>query len=467
MWLALLVLAAAEWIPARWNTADVNSLEVLAKSPVNCVLLEEAQWSPEFLKAANARDIATLAVVHPSEQAAAQVRKATTLPFQGIVFEGDFSDQEQARLSDLAKDRKLTLIHLPRRDQIRFNTGAAVIGTYQGVWPGISPEGEQSAKAAPSGAAWIYTNSGFLRFTHALSSAQVWLGIKPPEKTIVTTERYIQSVGDAAMAGGKWILAFDAEFEKKLYARDAEALKEWARITGAIEHFYKTPQWQRAAPAGKLAIIQPIQAGALLSGSILDMITTKHTPVRAIPVEKLSSAATEGVKLAVNVDPNALSDEQKQELKDFLRRGGSVLNGPPGWRFPALKPGQITLDDSATKQVDEIWREINGLIYRRNLGVRMYNVATMLSSYLETPDEKQVVVHLVNYADYAVESIAVHFPVKMQNVMLHVPGKAPRKLELFDAEEEGSGVEVDLVESVATLTADKVEAKPAQKGSGK
>ena len=61
--------------------------------------------------------------------------------------------------------------------------------------------------------------------------------------------------------------------------------------------------------------LQDVDSGALLSGGVLDMIAVKHTPVRPVPTHKLEAAAMEGTKMAVNVDPSTMTDEQKQALE--------------------------------------------------------------------------------------------------------------------------------------------------------
>ena len=49
------------------------------------------------------------------------------------------------------------------------------------------------------------------------------------------------------------------------------------------------------------------------------------------------------------------------------------------------------------------------MIGRRNMGVRLFNVSSMLSNYLASPDGKSAIVHLVNYSDYPVENVTMHY----------------------------------------------------------
>ena len=51
----------ADWVPVRWPWSDTQSLDLLNGTPVNCLLLTYA--TPEFVSAAAARGIVTLAVL--------------------------------------------------------------------------------------------------------------------------------------------------------------------------------------------------------------------------------------------------------------------------------------------------------------------------------------------------------------------------------------------------------------------
>ena len=68
MLFALIALAALpDLVPARWISADPASLDLLRETPVNCLLVEQPQWSAAFNTAAAERGITTLAVLRPSD----------------------------------------------------------------------------------------------------------------------------------------------------------------------------------------------------------------------------------------------------------------------------------------------------------------------------------------------------------------------------------------------------------------
>ncbi len=450
MLLALLLLASPDWIPARWRSNDPKSLELVAQTPINCLLLERNQWAVAFNKNAAGRGIATLGVIRPGADAVEQARQATAMGMTGVALEGDFDPKVYTSLAD----SKIVTVELPSRARMRLgNQAAPVIGTYQGVWLGIQIDDGGSAKSAPSGAPWIDTNTGFLRFVRAYTSKPVWIANTPPSKMVIPVQRYLQAIADAEITGAHWVLALDDDFSKRLLAGDQTAANYWKRIAAELRFYTARKDWRTWRPHSDLALVEDVSSGALLSGSVLDMIAVKHTPVRPVPSPNLSAAAMKGATLAVDVDPSSHDSDQKQVLKSFTRGGGTLLSGPPGWKFPMPKDGEITLAKDDFAKLDEIWKEVNGMTGRKNLGARLFNVSSMLSNLLESADGKQLILHLVNYSDFPVESITVHVLGTFQHARLLAPGGTSKELTVY-AVEEGTGVDLDRVDVVATLVLD-------------
>ncbi|HLJ16909.1 MAG TPA: hypothetical protein VKV15_20615 [Bryobacteraceae bacterium] len=446
----LLIAAIPDWVPARWMSGDPKTLDLITQTPINCVLLEKTSWSEVFAQQAAKRGIATLGVIHPGGDPLEAARKAVSQKLSGVVLEGDFDSTSRDRVRKVLADSRITMVELTSRDRIRFDGDAPVIGTYQGLWPGVEDENAADAKSAPSGAPWIDTNTGFLRYAHASTNKPIWIANQPPPKANLNVTRYLQAIGDAAMTGAHWVVALDPDFNQRLLAGDPAALKDWLRIGQNLRFYEEHKDWRAARPHSQLALVEDASSGALLSGGILDMIAVKHTPVLPVPVPKLHSDSMRDAKMAVNVDPGSLNDHQKEILKAFTRAGGTLLTGPPGWKFPEAKPGQITLEKADLDKLDEIWKELNSMTGRKNLGARLFNVSTMLSNLLESPDGKQVILQLVNYSDYPVENITVHLLGKFQHARLYRPEAAPKDLSPYEVE-DGTGVDVDNMSALATL----------------
>jgi hypothetical protein len=246
------------------------------------------------------------------------------------------------------------------------------------------------------------------------------------------------------------VLALDDDFAGRLAKRDAAVLQDWKRIAQLLSYFEQHPEWRGMQEAGKLALVQDPGKGGLLSGGILDMIAVKHTPVRPIARQDLTPAALAGATMAVNVDGDALTPEQKEVLRGFTRGGGTLLTGPPGWKDPTPAGGSITLEKAELERLNDMWHDVNSMVGRRNMGVRLFNVSSMLSNYLASEDGKSAVLHLVNYSDYPVENVTVHYLGKYRHATLITPEGDDRKLEVFETD-EGLGVDLDKVSVCATV----------------
>ena len=458
MFLALLLTLAApaDWVPARWKSTELPTLELTGGTPVNCLLLDWTSEASEkiatFAAKANEKGIVSLAVLRPGGDTAKQAREIFLAKLNGVVLEGDFPEGTAGRVRDAMADSKSLVVEITSRGRMKLGEGTApIIGTYQGVWPGIQVQEDGHSKAGPTGGTWIDTNSGFIRSVRSYGDATIWLGNLPPPGEAVTPERYLQVLSDAAIAGARWILALDDGFSARLYSRDPKTLEAWKDITRHLKFYEQHPEWRSFKPHGKLAIVQDTSSGALLSGGILDMIAVKHTPVRPVPPQRLSPEALKGASLAVNLDIDALDARQKEVLRDFTRAGNTVLTAPKGWKDKSnIGAGAVSLEKAELERIYEIFKEVSGLIGRNNLGARLFNVSTMLSNLMSSADGKQVLAHLVNYSGFPVENVSVQFLGDFKRARLFTPDGRERDLEVYK-HEEGTGVDIDLVSVCASL----------------
>ena len=455
-WVFLLILALravaatapSDWVPARWYWTGAESLELLRGTPVNCLLVKS--WDATLAAAAAGRGVALLAAVAPGADAVAQARRATADKLAGVVLEGDFPAETAASIREAAPG--LAIIEMTARNRMRLDTAQPVAATYQGVWPGVQVLEGGAAKAAPTGSPWIDTNSGFLRAARAWGPPAIWLGNLPPEKTIVQAERYLQAIADAAMAGGRWVVALDGDLSARLGKREAAAVRDWKRMMELLAFFENHREWRAYRAWGKLAIVQDRDAGALLSGGILDMIAARHTPVRPVPGSKLTPEALAGATMAVNVDGEALPPERLGMLKEFARAGNTLMT-PPAGKATLPPDNRITLDKAELERLGDIYKDVQSMVGRRNLGVRLFNVSSMLSNLLASADGSNVLLYLVNYSGYPVENVTVHLTGKFTRARLFTPEGAEKDLEVYPTE-EGTGIDIARVSICAALRVD-------------
>jgi len=157
--------------------------------------------------------------------------------------------------------------------------------------------------------------------------------------------------------------------------------------------------------------------------------------------------------MAVNVEPGALTPQQVEILRSFTRGGGTLLTAPPGAEVNAPEDkARITLDEKELKRIDDLWHDVQNMIGRKNLGVRLFNVASMLSN-LEDGPNGSIYVQLVNYSEYAVDNVTVHALGKFKKAHLYMPGGVEKDLELYD-QEDGTGVDLDKVDVAAAVRFD-------------
>jgi hypothetical protein len=458
MFLALMIAASvADWVPVRWPSHDPATVELIAQTPVNCLLVERQHWSAPFAAKAAAQNVVTLGIIGPKEEIEERIRTAKELGFRGVVLLGDFETRAIDAAGAIAEREDLALVELPARRGIRFQSGASITGTYQGVWPGIRPvEESEGAHAMPSGAPWIDTNTGFLRYARSLEPGAFWMANTPPGGQIIPVDRYLQVISDAAMVGARWVVALDGDFSRRLLSREAPAVADWKRICGQLAFYEAHRKYSGIPPYGQMAVVQDHSSGALMSGSVLDMIAVKHTPVRPVPGSLLGPRTLDQAAMAVNVDPDSLTPQQKEALRAFTRGGGTVLNGPPGWKMPSTSKNGLTVDREDVEKLDQIWKEMNTMMGRRNLGVRLFNVSSMLSYFQASRDGKLAVLHLVNYSGYPVESVTAHVLGKYKRAWLSTP-EGPRKaVETYEVEEgAGTGLDIAIVPSAAIVVLEK------------
>jgi hypothetical protein len=450
-WLALAFMLALpspeSCTPARWRDAAPESLELLRGSPVTCVLVEEPAWKEDLLEAARKMGLLTLAVVRGGDAGAAA--RALEAGAEGIAAEGGRSE----RLAAWVRERGRPLVEIVPRSELRIEPGVRVVATYEGLWAGVRTEKDET-KAQPTGGPWIETNSGVLRFLRAAAPPEtaVWIAHPAPAEP-QPASRYVQAIADAAACGAKWVLDFDADFWRRVRSGEPKGKRDWERVMAAAR-FFQEREPARWKDASALAVVLDEESGGLVSGGILDMITAKHIPLRAVPPGALPRLSGE-LRTLLTIEPGRLSQEQREAARAAARRGATLVNGPAGWKLEPPPPGRFTYSDEQVKQLDQIWREVNSIIGRRNYGVRLFGAPGMLSTLKESPDGKNLAVILVNYTDYPVENITLHFAGRMQRARL-LDSRGERVLETYEVE-DGTGVDVERVDDLAVVVAERAD----------
>jgi hypothetical protein len=338
---------------------------------------------------------------------------------------------------------------LTSRRRLLAGSKAAVIGTDEAVWPGIRVLGaDGSASAGPSSAPWIDTNSGFIRFIRSLDTRPVWIGNLPPGKRVITPEQYLVAITDSASTGARWIVALDDDFQSRLTARESQALTAWKRICAYLHFFDQQRELTHLLWPSDLLVVEDAKDGALLTGGLLDMVESRHTPFRVTTPSRLTPEDLRNSKIVVDMDGHMGQSKE-----------GAVIIAPPAnWQIPPMT-GYVLMLNQLSKgdltELESVWDRISIATGRKNLGVRVFNGAGMLSSVQAPPNRERLVVTLINYTGYPVDAITVYFPDGRKAVRMITPEEGSRALKPYPLEDQdGTGVEIDKMDRVAILIAE-------------
>ncbi|MGD1069188.1 MAG: hypothetical protein ABSB15_03525 [Bryobacteraceae bacterium] len=450
---ALLIAMYPDWVPARWKSGDPKSLDLLAHTPINCLWLERPQWSAALVAEASRLGIATLGVIRREGDPIEAARVLAKSGLTGGVIEGNFDDYSRLIVGGTLAKAKMVVLESGPRSRLHLDTDSSgiayvpIVSTSQGMWPGIHVEKGGSANAGPTANPWIDTNTGFLRFARASTEAAVWMAVEPPPKTVYPVDRYVQAIGDAAINGGRWVVALDDDLWRRLLAGEPKTLKDWDRIGAALQHFEDHKEWRAATPAGQVAILEGYQA-ARFSGGLFDMLAAKHIPAFPIPYSKLNAAALGATRLAVDPDPADLPKQDAPVLQSFAQSGRVLVEGPPpGPEKPAPNDDDFVFD-ATDLRADLVWQKVSTALGRQNMGARLFNVASMLSNLLELHGQRQLVLHLVNYSDFPASGITARVIGDYRHARLFRPGEPPVDIET-ERVEDGTGFAID--ERIVTI----------------
>jgi hypothetical protein len=441
-------------VPMRWPSGDPKTLQVLSGGPVSCLLLERSQWSKPFVEAAAKIHIQTLGVVRRPGDLNDAVPAAVGFGIAGLVLAGEFDSGEIE-----AASKTLPVVLLTSRRRMLEPSTAEVIGTAEAVWPGIRVlSADGSASAGPSSAPWIDTNSGFIRFIRSLNSQPVWIANLPPEKRVFTPEHYLAAITDAASMGAQWIVALDDDLQSRLAAREDKALVAWNRICDYLHFFDQQKELTHLLWPSELLVVEDAKDGALLTGGLLDMVESRHTPFRVTTSSRLKPEDLRNTRIVVDMEGPRLPEEKRGLLIPPAQGGPVVISPPMNWQLPPMPGFVLSLNQLAKSDLAEfesVWDRISIATGRKNLGVRVFNGAGMLSSVQAPPNRERLVVTLINYTGYPVESITVYFPDSRKRVTMLTPEGNPKALKTYPLEDQdGSGVEIVRMDRVAILIAE-------------
>jgi hypothetical protein len=423
-WAAPVAAATPNLTPFRWPASwkDAAAFELLAASPVNCLVAEKG-----------------------------------SLP---------------AAVAAQAKQKGWTVV-----DPAAPPAGVVIVA---GDWPGIAAaepaaapaDPTADASAGPTGNPWVDSNGWKVRLEKARNSAAAVLvdapfKPKPKEKEAkVPPEGYELAVADCAVYGGRWIITLDEALAAGVLAKDAAALATWARITAAYKYFAAHKAWQANAPACVLGVISDFTGDNEYFGQeLLNLVARTNQQYRVLLKTKLGLTAFTGLKAVLYADVKPPSPALRARILAFVAAGGLLITGPkwgakpgveakdqdnPGYEFRTSGKGRVAFSKA---EFDDPWtltQDANDLISHRNDLVAFYNGGSVESLYTWSPDRKRVLLHMLFYADAGPDDMSVRVAGKFRSAKLWaLDGKEPVKLEM-DSQKDAVELRLPRIQRYAT-----------------
>ena len=449
--------APDSWIPARWtggpleiavraktlptaqnvrdaiaNWYDPATLDLLQGSPINCLLVTWSAAAPAeieqrhqalvktYAAEAHRRGIAILGLVYSGAGVEKALAAATAAQLEGIILDRDDPPPSGSPAFPIAQDLAAA----------RRLKGPVTI--VRGVSPGSRNLADMGIRSAPSSEPWIESNIWLVR---ALRSAgrPIWVSHQPEEGSAF---EYARAVADAAVAGGRWIVSLDDTLRARLLRRDPEAIASWRRI-GAIQAFAaQHADWRAFEPYGNLGIIvDTAAADTAIPNEYLNLVARRQVPYRIVERSQLTAASLSAFQavLASGIDP--LKAAERDILRAFAEKGGTVVAGPSlGNSVPRDEPYAETAAGKGRVVIyrepdpESVARDLKDLLSSAQMGVRAFNVPSVIT-YIGTADAgKRLLVQLLNYSKWPADSMTIRVSGAYKTARLFTPDAAPENL---------------------------------------
>jgi hypothetical protein len=474
------------WIPARWQGGplelerrahdktlptdpalretlsqwyDPATLDLLQGTPINCLLVtwsvggdpEIEQQHQKLVKAyaqrARMRGFAVLGLIHPGSVPSSFVEPAVDAGLDGLVLEGEFPGGEHvvSELQQSLRNKRSAAVVVPLTtwEKLTPSLGTPVWATNDAVAPGLRESGE-GVEATPSSEPWIDSNIWQVRSIRSWGrSRPVWLGeqIGPS----AAPDDYLRAIADAAIGGGRWVLALSDQMRHSLRQRQPEAMATWGRIAAYLKFQQEHADWNEYPPFAVYGFIQDsFGKDRTMSGENLNLAYRQRIPLRVIERAQLSSATLEGLQAVQGIDLIQPTELERKILLAFAEKGGLVVVGPSWTQVKTPKDRDFTVLPTGKGRVvvyrDE-WPEAGNLakalidlLGRDNLGVRLFRVTSVLSHISSGKDGDRTRVQLLNYASYPADSVLVRVTGAFRTAHFYTPESAPVELTLEKSE---------------------------------
>ena len=388
-------------VPFRWPSTWTGpaALRLLAGSPINCLLFDDASGAGALAAAARAAGL-------------------TVLPWSALAA---------APLAEVKWD---------------FPAAWTVITGL--AWPRIklSATGRRNeADAGPTGAPWIDSNTWVARLAAVRAPRRpVWLGFESSKDDPAPGEAaYRIAIADSAAAGARWMIRLDDGLATGLPAGNAAAVKTWSAIVAALTFFEKRREWTTWEPWGSLGVLSTFAGKKeFLGQKVLNLASRRNLLYRVLDRANTDGIKLEGLRGVLYADDDPPSAGLKAQLDAFARAGGLLIvpralaaqfaGGKPapcpvgGYDLRSLGKGSVA---TATRDWDDPYflaADVHNLVGRRNDPVRLFNAGSLWEHYSVAADGSRALLQLVGFTSRPNESVSMALSRRWRSVAMYAIG---------------------------------------------
>jgi hypothetical protein len=358
-------------VPMRWpvrpqeHWSKPGTLEILAGTPVNCLILPDAAgaegWQP-LIERATAAGLKVL-------------RSETRLQADGV----------------LVLDKS--------------------------VWPSVLGFGRQNGNSAgPTGNAWVDSNGWRIRLAQERAPGRaVWLTYSPPARSEIPAEAYVMAVADAATYGARWVISLDETLATGLAQGSPRSIEVWKRLTAAAGFFERHAEWGSFPAVANLGVLSAFSGpNEAFAGEVLNLASRRHQLYRVLLAERARSDSYDGLSAIIYADRVLPEDAVQKKLSPYVE-GGGLLVGPPALRamvpqaaklgevYPRYNlyrfgKGRIAIADKEPTDPYLLASDTQLILSRRHDPLRVWNGGSMNIHVTASPDGSRTLVQVLNYS---------------------------------------------------------------------
>lgn len=411
----------------RWY--DESTLDLLKGTPINCLVLtwstgadvrierQQQEIAGGYARRAHALGLSVLGLVRAGADPDVFAAPAVAAGLDGLVMEGN-----NPKISGMPLVISLDVHPAPLR-----LLKAPVVST-RGTLPRSRLLTEMGMTATPSSEPWIDSNMWLVRsFQASAAHPMVWLDYVPTSGA--PAEAYTRAVADAGIAGGRWMVAPDDVLRAGLYQKQPASLEVWRRIASDLKFYEDHAEWREFTPAGLLGVVLDNAASDPdMADEYRNLVARRQVPYRLIERSRMSADSLRGLAAVLAVDLASPTPAEKKLLGGFAEAGGllvvghgwggEVATGQPYAEIPTGK-GRVAVYADDQPDAEAVSKDLLDLM--DDLGVRVFNMPSVLTYASQASDGKRLLVQLLNYADYPGQTMTVQAAGGFRTARLFTP----------------------------------------------